>query len=85
MSEIRQALFSKKEIARYLGFSERKIELLMGDGTLPYIKCPGGSVRFDPNDCIRQLKARFGKNSYQDEGVSSNPVLSEKLEKIRSP
>ena len=54
-------LLTKTELAKRVGVTTRTIESWMRLGYVPFIKI-GRSVRFDPEDVMRALKRRHGRN-----------------------
>ena len=57
-----QRLLSRKEMARYLSISERKLSTMMTNREIPFIKI-GRSVRFDLGDVLDALQ-RFTIEAY---------------------
>jgi excisionase family DNA binding protein len=64
--EIKQKEFEsywcKKDVARILSVSTRKIEKMMEDGLIPYLKI-GGSVRFIPEKVREFVETKYKGNS----------------------
>ena len=50
-----QGLLSRKEMARYLSISERKLSTMMTNREIPFIKI-GRSVRFNLSDVLDALQ-----------------------------
>ncbi len=69
--EIKQKEFEsywcKKDVARFLSVSTRKIEKMMEDGLIPYMKI-GGAVRFDPEKVRSFVEANFSSNTEKNIG-----------------
>lgn len=51
----KQGLLSRKEMARYLSISERKLSTMMTNREIPFIKI-GRSVRFNLSDVLDALQ-----------------------------
>jgi excisionase family DNA binding protein len=76
--EIKQKEFEsywcKKDVARILSVSTRKIEKMMEDGLIPYLKI-GGSVRFIPEKVREFVETNFIPNTEKDRGISIGSSL----------
>jgi len=44
-----QALLSEKEVAQVLNVNPRTVRRWRSDGLIPFLKLPGGRIRFNPN------------------------------------
>ena len=67
-------LIKKEQLARRVGVTTRTLESWMRLGYVPFIKI-GRSVRFDPEDVMRALKRRHGRNMNALDPGSCPPSL----------